>query len=196
MSFDEWGPSTAPAQNPFPVETLVIETARLALTPFSRDDLSELHRLFQDAGVRRYLLDDQLMPVEWVADEIAASEARFAADGTGLWAVRLKGERPIIGFVGFRPFHEPPQLELLYGLLPAHWAAGFATEAAQAMLRHAFDTLGFTEVHASADTGNTRSFGVMERIGMRPDRRVAEGGLDTTHYRITRADYERGVFGR
>ena len=101
-----------------PPRDLAIATARASLRPFNEADADELVSVFQDPMVRRYLLDDQVMPADWVKSEIAASRARFERDGTGLWAIRLAGGPAIIGFTGFREFFEPPQLQLLFGLLP------------------------------------------------------------------------------
>ena len=53
--------------------------------------------------------------------------------------------------------HQPPQLELLYGIAPEHWNKGLATEAANAIIRHGFDTLGFERIEASTDAPNAAS---------------------------------------
>ncbi len=39
----------------------IIRTERLVLSPFEQADLDDLLAIFQDADVRRYLLDDQLV---------------------------------------------------------------------------------------------------------------------------------------
>ena len=162
-------------------------TARLALRPFAPADVEALHRLFLDPGVRRWLLDDELVPIDWVRGEIEASDARFRAGSAGLWTVAERERPDVIGFAGFRPFHDPPELELLYGLHPAHWGRGLATEAARAVVDHAFQRLGFREVVASADTPNVASLRVMERLGMRFRARCERGGRDTAFYRLERS---------
>ena len=45
----------------------------------------------------------------------------------------------LVGFVGFRPFFDPPELQLLYGLLPAYWGRGLATEPAGAPMRYVLE---------------------------------------------------------
>ncbi|HET9950107.1 MAG TPA: GNAT family N-acetyltransferase, partial [Longimicrobiales bacterium] len=83
------------------------------LLPFAAGDLDELHALFTHPDVRRWLLDDEIVSPEWVAAEIAASGERFAAGGLGLWTVRERAGDALVGFVGFRPFFDPPELQLL-----------------------------------------------------------------------------------
>ncbi|MFW6198962.1 MAG: GNAT family N-acetyltransferase [Gemmatimonadota bacterium] len=180
----------------------MMTSPRLTYHPFSPDDAEELLALFRDPGIRRYLLDDRLVTEEWVREEIATSSERFATTGAGLWTLRLRADRPgpddarrdspgepvssftngsdsrpIIGFVGFREFFDPPRLQLLYGLLPEHWGRGLATEAAQRICDHAFVDLGFRLVEAATDAPNRASSGVLRRLGMR---RVRVDGGETS----------------
>jgi hypothetical protein len=83
----------------------------------------------------------------------------------GIWAVREIGSRPIAGFVGYRHFFEPPDLQLLYGFLPAYWRRGLAVEAARAAIRYGFEELGLPEIHAAADAPNEASARVLVRLG-------------------------------
>jgi len=46
------------------------------------------------------------------------------------------------------------------------WGRGYAKEAAVASLDHAFEKLGAERVVALTVEGNTRSWGLMERLGM------------------------------
>jgi ribosomal-protein-alanine N-acetyltransferase len=93
---------------------------------------------------------------------------------------------PLIGFAGFWYFHDPPELELLYGLAPAHWGRGFATETAEALIQYGFDTLGWDVIQACTDAPNEASVRVMERLGLHFERRAMINGLDTLVYRLPR----------
>lgn len=168
------------------MRTLSIETPRLRMRPFEPGDADELHRVFTDPGVRRFLLDDQIVSREWVEDEITASMARFKAGSAGLFCMSSKDDETLIGFCGFRPFFEPPELQLLYGLLPAYWSKGLATEAARAMIEFGFEKLGFDRITASADDPNTASTRVLEKAGMVFDRRETINDLLTVFYSIGR----------
>lgn len=163
-----------------------LATPRLRLAPFAAADADELVQLFRDPAVRRYLLDDALVGPEWMAGEIAASEARFAREGTGMWSLRLAdGDGTIIGFTGFRPFFGPPQLQLLYGLLPSCWGRGFATEAAARLCRHGFEVLGLDPIRAAIDVPNTASAAVLSRLGFA--RVNTEHAGPTAFFALTRA---------
>jgi len=162
----------------------MIKTERLTLEPFAAEETDELHALFTDPDVRRFLLDDEVVSRSWIEEEIAASEARFEELGHGLWTIRRTGEQHIIGFVGFRPFFDPPEIQLLYGLLPEAWGTGLATEASAAVLRLAFERFAFQEVVAATDAPNVASIRVLERLGFREWKRTAEGQAGTVYFRL------------
>lgn len=168
---------------------LHLRTERLALAPFTAEDGEELLALFTDPDVRRWLLDDSTVSRAWVDEEVSASETRFADDGDGLWSIREIGHPPIIGFVGYRPFFDPPEVQLLYGFLPAAWGRGFATEAAAEAVRYGFEDLGFDEVRAATDVPNAASIRVLERLGMREWRRSDDGPHGTLYFRVTRQEW-------
>ncbi len=163
-----------------------LTTERLELRPFVEADAAELLRLFQKPTVRRYLLDDLIVTQDWVDEEIQSSKERFEGGTLGLWAVRASGGSEIIGFVGFRPFFDPPELQLLYGLLPDRCGQGLATECARAACDYAFNVLGFEAVRAATDLPNTASVAVLHRLDMTLDRTTDEGEAGTSFFSIDR----------
>jgi ribosomal-protein-alanine N-acetyltransferase len=168
--------------------SFTITTTRLRLRPLSLEDLDPMLALWTGPGVRRFLFDDQIISRQQAEREIIDSIKRFGTLGCGLWGAALRGDTRLVGFCGYRFFHQPPQLQLLYGVDPAHWSKGLATEAARAMIRFALEDLGFDRVIASADAPNAASLRVMEKAGMNFDRRDLVNGLDTIFYSIERQD--------
>lgn len=172
--------------------SLHLRTRRMALAPFVPEDADELLAFFQDAGVRRWLLDDTLVDRDWLAAELARSQALFAEGSAGLWAVRESGRAPIVGFAGFRDYDDfgPVERQLLYGLLPAVWGRGYATEAAEAVCSYAFREAAFPEIRAAADLPNRDSIRVLERLGMREVRRTDHGPGGTVFYLLEKGVWE------
>ena len=166
-----------------------ILTDRLCLRSYTDDDLDALHRLWTDPDVRRYLLDDEVVARDFVANEIRETRALFVEQGFGQFAIRLKDEEALIGFTGYRFFHDPPELHLLYGIAPAYWGRGFAPEAARAMIRFGFEVCGFDAIIAATDPPNKASLRVMEKAGMTFQKRILIDGLDTIYYTVAREDF-------
>jgi len=59
------------------------------------------------------------------------------------------------------------QAEAGWILHPDYWNRGYMTEAAAALLRFGFETLHLHRIYATCDAGNTASYRVMEKNGMR-----------------------------
>ena len=80
---------------------------------------------------------------------------------------------PFIGFVGLSvpafEAHFTPCVEIGWRLAAEHWGHGYATEAALASARFAFDDLEMTQLVSFTTPQNVRSQAVMRRIGMTHD---------------------------
>ena len=103
----------------------------------------------------------------------AAIRANGSLRGFGLWAVEILGVAPFIGFVGLSvprfEAHFTPCVEIGWRLAFEHWHRGYATEAAQAAARFAFEGLQLDELVSLTAAANRQSRRVMERLGMSHD---------------------------
>ncbi len=75
-----------------------------------------------------------------------------------------------IGFTGLTipPYQTPasPCTEIGWRLATTAWGKGYGFEAAQACLEWGFRGLGLSEIVSFTAQTNTRSFGLMQRLGM------------------------------
>jgi ribosomal-protein-alanine N-acetyltransferase len=165
------------------MKTLV--TARLDLIPCSLADVPALWTLWTDPDVRRYLWDDQVIPLERARALVVQSLDAARASGLGLWVLRQSGQAAIGGFCALLSTADA-EVELLYGLAPAWWGAGLATEAASAVLRYAFDDLGLARVVAATDPPNVASIRVLERLGMTRRRSPLAAAAHLVHFELCR----------
>ena len=163
-----------------------LRTRRLRLDPVVPSDLDSLHELWTEPVVRQYLWDDEIIARETVAEIITTSQESFETKGHGLWLARLGNEAELAGFGGFWHFHQPPQLELLFGIAPTHHGRGLATELAEQLIEFGFSQLGFDPIVGSTDLGNVASQRVMTKAGMTFDRQEVSAGLETLYFQITR----------
>lgn len=168
-----------------------IETTRLRLRPIKDTDIDAMHAQWLEPEVLRYLCDGEQIPRSRMEEIVAASDALFTDHDCGFWCVEDKATRHLLGFAAFWFFHEPPVLELMYGLSAKHWGHGYATEAARALVHYGFEHLGLERIDTSTDVPNTASAKVMERAGFRFDHRTDEGLWGMLHYVLERADDAR-----
>lgn len=97
----------------------------------------------------------------------------------GLWAVILRESGEMIGQCGItkQDCDGEEVFEIGYLFQKAHWHKGYATEAAIACKKYAFNTLGIDEVCSIIRDNNIPSQNVAKRNGMSPK------GIFTKHYR-------------
>ena len=167
-----------------PLPSHHLRTARLSLRPLDDDDAAALHRIWTKEAVRRFVWEGALVPPSRTTRIIAASQELFAAKGYGLWGVHTAESDDLIGFAGFWQFRDPPELELLFGLDEPRWGQGYATELGEAVVRYGIETLGMTEIRASADVGNTAMVHALEKLGFRRIRTGEVDGIETAFYAL------------
>lgn len=154
-----------------PGTDIVLRTERLILRDWRDADVAPFAALNADPEVGQFILG----PLERTKSDALADRIRIAIAerGWGLWAVEIVGGEPFIGFTGITPINFEaafaPATEIGWRLARSAWGHGYATEAANAVLAHAFETLGFDALVSITATINRRSRRVMERIGMRYD---------------------------
>lgn len=147
-----------------------IETERLILRDWRDEDWPRFWAGTNTPGVMRWLgglLDD---------DGMAATRARVescsAANGFCFWAIERQSDGEILGFCGLKRADAPGSsvpgaMEIGWRLREDAWGQGYAKEAATASLAAAFDRFGADEIVALTVPGNTPSWGLMKRLGMR-----------------------------
>jgi RimJ/RimL family protein N-acetyltransferase len=147
----------------------VIRTERLVLREWREDDRDDWAALNADPEVMEFFpatLDRAQADAAF--DRIAAA---LATRGWGLWAVEHEGR--FLGFTGLSPvgFEAAftPATEIGWRLRRDAWSQGFATEAARAAMRFAFDDLALPQLVSFTSVANARSRAVMERLGMTHD---------------------------
>jgi RimJ/RimL family protein N-acetyltransferase len=86
-----------------------VETTRLLLRRWRRDDLDAYARICADPGVMRYL--PGLTAREQSEQQIAGFVCHWKEHGFGLWVVEHKGSDAFIGFVGLAYHKDWPEGE-------------------------------------------------------------------------------------
>ena len=167
------------------------------MRPFAAADIDELHRLWVDPGVRKFLWDDQVIPRETAVAVVESSTESFVNHGFGFWAICFKNDPELIGFSGLRHFTEDggvkSEVEILYAIAPKHWGKGIATEAAGAVLDFGFEERELADIYAGADPPNAASFRVIEKLGMKFARKNTINGVEVVYFVINRGDYQSSL---
>ena len=165
-----------------------ITTPRLLLREMTEDDFTTLYAILSDPETMRYYPQpyDEAGTRRW----IAWCRNSYAKHGFGLWAVTLDGE--FIGDCGIsmQPIGGEWLPEIGYHIRKDHWRKGFASEAAAACIRVAFEQFGFPAVYSYMNADNEPSF----RTAMKNGMTQVDAYADPHHgplrvFRITREEW-------
>ncbi len=147
-----------------------IVTERLHIRPYRADDLEPMLTMFGRADVSRYLMWEPLdreTGARMLERRIGQDRVGEEGQGFGLVVEERDGGR-FVGEVVLRWLSEESrQGEVGWSVHPDAQGRGYATEAADAMLRLGFEELGLHRIIAECDPRNDASIRVMEKLGMR-----------------------------
>lgn len=164
---------------------MIIETKRLYMREMKQDDFDSLCKILQDEKVmyayEGAFNDDEVQ--EWLDRQIE----RYHKWNFGLWAVILKENDEMIGQCGLtmQPWKDEEVLEIGYLFQYKYWHQGYATEAAKACKKYAFNILKADEVCSIIRDTNIPSQNVAIRNGMTKKDEYTKHykGIDMPHYR-------------
>jgi RimJ/RimL family protein N-acetyltransferase len=146
------GVSTAPA----------LETARLKLRALQRKDAGAVARLAND---RRIAENTARIPHPYKRTD-AEGFIRYVEESETETAFAITlADDTLIGIGGLRMAAPRKPPEIGYWLGVPHWGQGYATEAARALVDHAFEDLGLERLEAGARVSNPASRRVLEKCG-------------------------------
>ena len=154
-----------------------LTTRRLRLRPFTLADHDAIHAIYADPEVMRYVGAGPHATLAETAAALRTYGDVLARRGYSFLAVTEREGGAIVGDAGLHPFGgSGPDVELGYTLARDAWGKGYATEAAEALIGHAFGTLGLARVVAQVEPANAGSRHVLEKLGMHAEgQRLAYG---------------------
>jgi [ribosomal protein S5]-alanine N-acetyltransferase len=162
----------------------MLETARMRLLPWQRDDWLLLRPIATDPEVMRYISDGKPWPDERSREFVGRQISHFDQRGYCLWKLLLKETSEMIGFCGLQPLDGTTETEIGWWLARAFWGRGLATEAARTALLDGFERAGLKRIVAVAMAGNRASIHVMEKLGMKYEREIIHRGFEVVLYAV------------
>ena len=143
---------------------VVLDTARLRLRAYREADIAELVPLI---GAREVASTTGRIPHPYTVEDAKEFLAKIETDREVNLAVTLRDGGCLIGGIGLRLVEQHRQAELGYWLGVPYWGKGYATEAAQEMLRYGFEQLNLHRIFATHFMHNPASGRILQKLGMR-----------------------------
>lgn len=147
---------------------MVYETKRLIMRPFRDDDVLMSYDFIGDHENTKYMRAGRQSLEECAEFILAAKEDEL------VFALELKANGRMIGTAEIAPIDDE-QATLGWVIHRDHWGRGICTEAAEMLLKLAFEKYGLRRVLAYCDSENIGSWHVMEKIGMRREGTFLQG---------------------
>lgn len=147
-------------------EPVTLRSDRLLLRPFELTDADDVYAYARDPEWGRHLPlpspYEHRHAVEFVARSVLTSW-----DANPAFAICLDGR--CVGGINIRVDASRGTAEIGYSIAREHWGRGLVSEAARAVMDWAFKAFDLAKITAMADLVNSRSWKVMEKLGMRRD---------------------------
>lgn len=151
----------------------LIETPRLCLRELVADDAQFILQLLNEDGFLEFIGDKGVRSLsdarQYIAKGPADSYRRF---GFGLYLTSLRDNGAPIGICGLVKRDALPDVDVGFAFLSQYWSKGYASEAAAAVLVHGETVLGLTRIVAITALENHSCIAVLEKIGLRLERRI------------------------
>jgi len=171
------------------------QTNRLTLRLFEPSDALLVQALAGSEDVARTTLSIP-HPYPDGAAEAWIERTRNASKNGDIYSFAMvkKEDEMLIGCVSLRVSKSENQAELAYWVGRPYWGQGYATEAAQKIVKFGFEGLGLNHISAAAMTKNPASYKVMQKIGMKPEdnfpKEILKSGIyeDLVHYGMVKSE--------
>ncbi|WP_068774271.1 GNAT family N-acetyltransferase [Paenibacillus sp. FJAT-26967] len=150
-----------------------IETQRLWLRDFGKEDWEAVHQYASNAEVAKYMIwgpNSEGETKAFIDQQLAKQQSTDRTDYE--LAVVMKETNQLIGGCGL--YINETNAEMGYCFNPDYWGHGYAAEASEALLKFAFETRHVHRVFATCRPGNTASANVLRRIGMTQEGHLRE----------------------
>ena len=161
------------------VPQVVLATDRLILRRFTVADDRFILELLNDPAWLEFIGDKGVRTLEDARKYLRNGPiAMYERDGFGLYLTELKGSRIPIGMCGLIKRDSLADVDIGFAFLPAFRTRGYAHEAAAAVLAHGQNAIGLKRIVAIASPANAKSAGLLEKLGMKPEKAVKLDGHD------------------
>lgn len=155
-----------------------LETERLALRPFTRDDADLIGDLYGNTEVMA-VRKAGVLTREQSDLQLATIVDHWERRGFGMMATEDLATGTFVGECGLRESGNGADgvddIELSYGFFAHTWGQGFATEAALAVVTHGLVEAGLDSISAIAKSTNASSRRVLEKCGFSMEREWQPG---------------------
>lgn len=180
---------------------VTLTTTRLTLRPLREADAFAMFAIWSDFEAMRYFSFPPMTCIGQATERISRKIGTSAQGDELIFALELQGTAEVIGDCAlFNSDERNRRAEIGFSLARQRWGYGYMSEAATALLNHAFNTLGFRRIEGDVDPRNVASTRLLERLGfvregLARERWMVEGRVsDSALYGLLHSDFRKPTF--
>ncbi len=145
----------------------ILETDRLLLRRILPRDADDMFEYSKSESITKYLLWKPHPDKDYTCKYIDFLQEKYDTYDYFDWAIVLKENQKMIGTVGFANLDMSKNIgEIGYVVNSDFQGKGYATEAADRILKFGFETLGLLRIEGKFISENKASLSVLRKIGM------------------------------
>lgn len=179
--------------------TKKMETARLILRPFVREDADAMYRNWaSDPEVTKFLSWPTYQSVDTAYEILGIWVPQYQDNTFYQWAVELKELGEVIGSISVVNLDERVDMvEIGFCIGRNWWGQGIMTEAFQKVIDFLFDEVGVQRIEAGHDPNNPASGAVQRKCGLKYEgtfrRRIRsnQGITDVAWHSILKEEWKK-----
>lgn len=157
----------------------ILETERLILRKMRVEDAEFIFELVNEPAFIRNIGDKGVRTLDDARDYILSGPvASYAKSGFGLYTVEVKETGTAIGICGLLKRDSLEDVDIGFAFLERFRRKGFGYESAAAVMDYGRNALGLKRIVAITSPDNEGSIRVLEKIGLRFEKRIRMPGSD------------------
>jgi ribosomal-protein-alanine N-acetyltransferase len=145
---------------------LALETSRLLLRPFCKEDSNQLFKMNEDPLVIKYTGDGPFRTLQ-EAEALIRNYDQYKKYQMGRLSVIRKSDGYFLGWCGLKYHTEHEIVDIGYRFYRKYWGFGYATEAAVRCLKDGFERLQLNSIYAHVHKDNKASEKVLKKCGLK-----------------------------
>ena len=143
-----------------------IKTRRIGFSKWNKNDLDLAELLWGDPEVTRFICSSGCFSKEDIKERLLTEIRNDKEYRIQYWPIFTIDTSDLIGCCGIRPFkYEENYYELGFHLRKKYWGAGYASEAANAVIDYSFLTLKADKLYAGHHPENKASERILTKLG-------------------------------
>ncbi|KLA32049.1 GNAT family N-acetyltransferase [Bacillus cereus] len=165
-------------------EKKIIHTKRLFMRKPIIEDIDQFYSILKEEAVGKWLAKSREMSKGEANDYIMQLISHWEQYDFGVWLLVNRNTGKLLGHCGLRKVKEAGEIEIMYLLAPEYWGNGYASEAVEASIQYAIETMNVKRIIARVKIANENSKKLLRKLGFTYTHDVDHSGRLLSYFEL------------